>query len=147
MFSFATKDAPLRSSLKHTVILREEQKQSVEANGCSNDTDLFSDIIKSCTEALLSTHSYDGTSNNVEQGVAMTSTVSALTESLILQLNQCLDASCACHILDLLSILLMYSECSRGTLTALASNTLHSVFTMSTGEVNVPYTFIKYKPF
>ena len=143
MFSFATKDAPLRSSLKHTVILREEHKQSVEANGCNNDTDLFSDIIKNCTKALLSTHSNDGTSIIVEQGVATTSTVSALTENLILQLNQCLDASCACHILDLLSILLVYSECSRGTLTALASNTLHSVFTMSTGEVNVPYTFIK----
>jgi len=143
VFSFATKDAPLRSSLKHNVILREERKQSVEANGCSNDKDLFSDIIKSCAEVLLSAHLNDGTSIIVEQGVAMTSTVSALTENLILQLNQCLDASCACHILDLLSILLIYSECSRGTLAALASNTLHSVFTMSIGEVSVPYTFLK----
>ena len=107
MFSFATKDAPLRSSLKHNVILREERKQSVD--GCCNDKDLFSGIIKSCAEVLLSAHSNDGTSNIVEQGVAMTSTVSALTENLILQLNQCLDASCACHILDLLSILLIYS--------------------------------------
>jgi hypothetical protein len=143
VFSFATKDAPLRSSLKHNVILRDKRKQSVEASGCCNDKDLFSGIIKSCAEVLLSAHSNDGTSNIVEQGVAMTSTVSALTENLILQLNQCLDASCACHILDLLSILLIYSECSRGTLTALASNTLHSVFTMSIGEVYVPYTFLK----
>lgn len=140
MFSFATKDAPLRSSLKHNITLREERTQSAEADGCSNGNDLFSNIIKSCAEVLLSAHSNDSTSS-----VAATTTVSveALAETLIFQLDLCLDASIACHSLDLLSILLIYSECSRGTLTALASNTLHSVFTMSTGEVNVPYTFSK----
>ncbi len=66
-----------------------------------------------------------------------------LIEELTQQLNQCEDAVRSCHILDLLSILFINTECSRGILSALISVTLQSVYKRSAGKANLPYIFFK----
>jgi hypothetical protein len=147
VFSIATKDVTCGSSLKHHVLSREKSKQSPEANGFSNDDSLLSDIIKSCAESLLPVHSNVVKSTALEQELCASSTLTihtgALGEKFIQQLNHCEDASISCYILDLLSILFIHTECSRGILPALASRTLHSVYTRSAGKANLPYILFK----
>ena len=92
-------------------------------------------------------HSHSINSTVLEQGLCASSTFSthteALSEKFIQQLNQSEDASISCYILDLLSIIFIHTECSRGILPALASRTLHSVYTRSTGKAYLPYILFK----
>ena len=92
-------------------------------------------------------HSNGANSAALEHGLCASSTLSthteALSERFIKQLNQCGDASISCYILDLLSIIFIHTECSRGILPALASRTLHSVYTRSAGKAYLPYILFK----
>lgn len=131
--------------MRHNFLLRDNRKQSPEAIVCSNAESLLSDIIQSCAEAF-SAHTNGVNSTAQEQALVESSTstnTKALIEKFIQQLKQCEDASISCHILDLLSILFMHTECPRGILPALASGALQSVYTSSAGTANLPYIFFK----
>jgi hypothetical protein len=100
-----------------------------------------------CAESLLPVHSNGVNSTALEQGLCASSTFSthteALSEKFIQQMNQCEDSSISCYILDLLSIIFIHTECSRGILPAMASRTLHSVYTRSAGKGYLPYILFK----
>ena len=145
IFSFATKGIPLRSSLKGNVLHKNRKQASTPINACGKDS-LFTAIIQQCVGTLPSdTNAVDSAS--LEDGLCSSTTLATptgtISETLLRQLQDCNDASLASHIIDLLSIVFIHTECSRGILAKITSDALHSVYTMSVGKANLPYMFFK----
>ena len=89
--------------------------------------------------ATVSSAKKDGTSSSIQSN-----SVAILREIFVTHLNGCKDASISCHIVDLVSILLINAEWSSGTLATITEGALCSVYTMSVGKArNPPYTLIK----
>mmetsp|Transcript_10940 Transcript_10940/g.24151 ORF Transcript_10940/g.24151 Transcript_10940/m.24151 type:complete len:646 (+) Transcript_10940:312-2249(+) len=147
VFSFATKGVAVRSSLKDNVLVREKRKQPPEPKDSCNIDSLFADIIQRCAEPSPSSPTNTVHSTAQDEALCSSSTLStptgALSEILLEQLKFCEDASISCQIIDLLSILFMHTECSRGILAKLALGSLHSVYTSSVGKANLPYAFFQ----
>jgi hypothetical protein len=130
----------MRISLRH-LILGKKRNQSTEKYGCSNENSVLSGVIQSCAQSILPAHTNRVNPTPSEDGLCNTGAL--LIEELTQQLNQCEEATISCHIIDLLSILFIHTECSRCTLSALVSGTLHSVYRRSAGKVNLPYILFK----
>ena len=100
------------------------------------------DIVQSCasiSSANFATATKEGTLSSTHSF-----STEILREIFANHLNDCKDASISCHVIDLVTILLLNTECSRGALTKITQGVLHSVYTMSDGKVqNPPYALIK----
>ncbi len=142
VFSISAKESLTNSSFKHNIFRGERTKQPSEQTNCSDCSSLFADIIKHCATYRginFTTPKKDGSSSS-----AHSKPTEALIENFIQLLNDCLDASISCHILDLLSILFFNMEWSRGDLAKVTQGTLHSVYTTSAGNIHhLPYALVK----
>jgi len=145
VFSFAIKTVPIRSSMKDSIALAVTRKLPPEPKDRDYGYFLFSSTIQRCADSISSTPTDTGNSSAPEKSILSLSSLSApaqaLSESLIQQLN-CEDATISCHIIDLLSILFIHTECPRGNDITFA-DTLHSIYTSSVGKANLPYTIFK----
>mmetsp|Transcript_12466 Transcript_12466/g.22256 ORF Transcript_12466/g.22256 Transcript_12466/m.22256 type:complete len:709 (-) Transcript_12466:67-2193(-) len=152
VFSFATKGVALRSSMQDNIVLTVTQhhqggrRKKQEPKDRYNSYSLFSSIIQRCAVSISSTPIQTVKSPALEEDKCSLSSLSTptetLSESFLRQLKHCEDATISCHIIDLLSILFMHTECSRGNDITFAG-TLHSVYTLSVGKANLPYAFFK----
>ena len=150
VFSATTKDIPLRSPLKHNIFSHGKRKLSTtpkeDASNASYESSLAA-IVERCADSLPSMHTNGVNSASLEEGLCSSSTLStpagAVREAFLQQLQDCNDASISCHVIDLLSILFIHMESSRGFLAKITSDALHSVYTMCVGKANLPYTFFK----
>ena len=141
VFSSATKDSPTKSVLQNIIFRRNRSKYPSES-ACSSSSSWFTDVIQSCAimcGATVTSAKKDGTSSSIQSN-----SVAILREIFVTHLNGCKDASISCHIIDLVSILLINAEWSSGTLATITKGALCSVYTMSVGKArNPPYALIK----
>lgn len=141
VFSSATKDT--KPVLQYNIFRGDRSKYPSES-ACSSISSWFTDVIQSCAKmcgATFTSAKKDGTSSSTHSN-----SVAILREIFVTHLNGCNDASISCHIIDLVSILLINTEFewSRGTLSTITEGALCSVYTMSVGKArNAPYALIK----
>jgi len=70
----------------------------------------------------------------------VTAVVVKLKESLLQQRKKCEDASISCYIMDLISILVISDESSRGAMADITWKNIHSVYRISSSSVtHLPY--------
>ncbi len=142
VFSIATKNTPTISALKCNVFRRMGYKQSEESFSSSGSNLWLMDVIQCCA-SISSANFRTATKEGISSSTHSNST-ETLSEIFVHHLNDCKDASISCYVIDLVSILLLNNEWSRGTLAKITQGALYSVYTMSDGKVkNPPYTLIK----
>ncbi|KAL7538585.1 hypothetical protein ACHAXR_010064, partial [Thalassiosira sp. AJA248-18] len=140
VFSFATKGSALRLSMKDNVLLPAIRKKSPGPEKSVNNLSCFTGIIQKCAELISSAESKPPDLGGCLTSSSFSALTETLSENLFRQLKHCEDASISCHIIDLLSIVFVHTNCSRGVLAEITSGALHSVYTSSTGKGNLPYT-------
>ena len=78
--------------------------------------------------------------NSILTEADVTASVVKLRESLLQQLEKCEDASISCFIIDLISILVISKESSRGAMADITWKSIHSVYHISSSSVtHLPY--------
>eukprot|EP01083_Nonionella_stella_P217191 779910_1 len=125
VFSFATKETQLKPSLKNNVLLQEKSKRQPSSPAPSNIEHLLAAIIQECADSLPKAH-FEVESTSLDEGLGLSSAAlstpaGTLSKALLRQLSDCNDASISCHIVDLLCILFIHTESSRGILAKITS--------------------------
>lgn len=78
--------------------------------------------------------------NSILTETDVTASVVKLKERLLQQLEKCEDASMSCFILDLISIVVIHKESSRGAMADITWKSIHSVYHISSSNVtHLPY--------
>jgi len=99
----------------------------------------FREMLRQCASLMSSDMAVPGETGDSSSSTA--ASVILIEEVLLRQLELCEDASILCLIVDLLSIILIHSNCSRANLAKITHEAVTSVYTTGDGRVNLPYAF------
>jgi len=149
VFSFATKGVALRYNFMRNIMLTVTGKLPQEPQERESSCSLFASIIQRCAESLSSTYLTQTTKPLTREHIScplspLSMSAEILSKNFLRQLKHCEDATISCHIIDLISVLFLHTECPQGEDITFA-DILRSVYNLSidASEVNLPYTFFK----